>query len=132
MPLRVNSPLPKATEQIVTQIIDGAVEVHRQLGPGLLEDIYADALAIELEHRCIAFERQRKVQLFYRERPLRVHHLDLVVENQILVELKAVERLAPIHQAQVLSYLRSSTLRVALLINFNAEWLKGNIRRFVL
>jgi GxxExxY protein len=129
--LRIRSSLPEAIEQLVTQIIDSALEVHRQLGPGLLESIYSDALTIELEHRGIAFERERKVQLLYRERPLRMHKLDLVVANEVLVEIKAVERLAPIHQAQVLSYLRSSKLGVGLLINFNAEWLRGNIRRFV-
>jgi GxxExxY protein len=131
MPLRIASPLPGAVEAVISTIIDGAVEVHSRLGPGLLESIYADAFCIELEHRGLRFERERKVLLEYRGRPLRKHQLDLVVESAVLVELKAVERLNRVHQAQILSYLRSSGLAVGLLMNFNCDWIRGNIRRFV-
>lgn len=132
MALRLASPVPPSTEAIATNVIDSALEVHRQLGPGLLEAIYADAMTIELEHRGVRFEREREVLLYYRERPLRVQRLDLVVENVVVIELKAIERLAAVHQAQMLSYLRAANLRPGLLMNFNSAWLKGNIRRIIL
>jgi GxxExxY protein len=132
MKLRLPSPLDAQTEELVTQIIDGAVAVHSALGPGLLERTYADAMTIELDYRGIKFEREREVALFYRGKRLKSHRIDLVVEGTVLLELKAVDRLAPIHQAQVLSYLKASNLRIGLLINFNANWIKGNIRRIIL
>ncbi|MEO5740294.1 MAG: GxxExxY protein [Vicinamibacterales bacterium] len=132
MSLRVQSPLSDETERIVTEVIDAAVAVHAALGPGLLESIYSDAMSIELAFRDLTCERERAVMLYFRGHPLRVQRLDFVVQGRILLELKAVERLAPVHQAQVLSYLKASGLRVALLINFNCAGLRGQIRRFVL
>lgn len=132
MQLRIPSPLEPETENIVTNVIDGAVAVHKELGPGLLERTYADAMSIELRHRKIRFEREREILLFYRGEPLRTHRIDLIVEDRMLLELKAVDRLAPVHRAQVLSYLKASRLRLGLLINFNADWLRGNIRRIIL
>lgn len=132
MSLRIASPLPDETERIVTEVIDAAVDVHFELGPGLLESIYSDAMAIELSRRAIPYERERTLMLFFKTHPLRTQRLDFVVAGQILLELKAVERLAPVHQAQVLSYLKASRLRLGLLINFNSANLKGHIKRFVL
>lgn len=132
MSFRLPSPLSPATEAIVTSVVDSALEVHRRLGPGLLEAIYGDAFAIELEHRRIEFEREKQVPIYYRDRLLRVHRVDLVVMNEVLVELKAVDRLALVHQAQVLSYLRATQLRIGLLVNFNTDRLKGSIRRIIL
>src|SRR5262245_28903571 len=132
MSLRIHSPLPEETERIVSAVIDSAIEVHRELGPGLIESIYGDAIGIELTSRGLKYERERAVMLFFKEHPLRTHRLDFVVEGQVLLELKAVERLAPVHQAQVLSYLKASRLRIAILINFNCANLNGQIRRFVL
>ena len=132
MTFRLPSPLTAATEAIVTSVVDSALEVHRRLGPGLLESIYGDALAIELDYRGIAFERERPLPIYYRDHLLRIHRIDMVVMNEVLVELKAVERLALVHQAQVISYLRASQLRIGLLINFNSDRLKGSIRRVIL
>ena len=132
MPIRILSPLPDATERVVQTVIGAAIEVHKALGPGLLESIYADAMAIELEFKNIRHERQKSVLLTYRERPLRSQRIDLVVEDQVLVELKATERLQPVHHAQVISYLRASGLRVGLLLNFNSHLLRESIRRIVL
>ena len=129
--LRIASPLPPAIEHLATEIVDAAFEVHKELGPGLLESIYAAAMTIELEHRSLPFQREREVLLHYKERPLRMHRLDLVVGGAVLVELKAVERLNVTHHAQVLSYLRASKLRLGLLINFNAAVIKGQIRRVI-
>jgi GxxExxY protein len=117
---------------MVSAILDGAGDVHNALGPGLMEKVYSDAMAIELAHRGLKFEREKPVTLTYRGKPLRTHRLDMVVENEVLLELKSVERLMPIHRSQVLGYLRGSELRLGLLINFNAYMLKDQIKRVVL
>ena len=132
MQMRLPSPLPESTEQLVTAVIGGAIAVHAALGPGLLEGIYVDAMAIELEWRGMQFERERVVHLHYRARPLRTQRLDLVVESQVLVEIKAVERLLLVHQSQVMSYLKASGLRVGLLLNFNSHFLRDGLRRIVM
>jgi GxxExxY protein len=132
MPIRLPSRLPAATEQIINSVIGGAISVHTTLGPGLLEAIYVDAMAIELEFRGLAFERERVVPLYYRNRPLRTQRLDLVVQREVLVEVKAVERLQLVHQSQVISYLKASGLRVGLLMNFNSNFLKDGLRRIVM
>jgi GxxExxY protein len=130
--LRIKSPLPDTTERLAAEIVDAVFEVHKELGPGLLESAYKAALTIELEPRSLSFEREREVLLHYKGRPLMMHRLDLVVGGEVLVELKAVERLHPVHLAQVISYLKSANLHLGLLVNFNAAWIKGNIRRIVL
>jgi len=132
MTMRLPSNLPAETELLVERVIGCAIEVHKALGPGLLEAIYCQAMAIELRHHGLRFEKERKVPLLYRGQPLRPHYIDLIVEGAVVVELKAVERLRPVHGAQVLSYLRAANVRVGLLMNFNAEWLKAGLRRFVL
>lgn len=132
MEMRLPSTLPEATEAVVRGVIGGALEVHRRLGPGLLEAIYVDALTIELEIRGLRFERERQVLMHYRGRPLRSQRVDLIVEGQVIVEVKAVDRFDPVHQAQVLSYLRATGLRVGLLMNFHRQFLKSGLRRIVL
>jgi GxxExxY protein len=129
---RVHSLLPERVERTVETAIGCAIEVHRRLGPGFLEGVYHDAMAIELEVSGLLARREVPVVLSYRDRPLREHRLDLVVEDCVILELKAVERLERIHRAQVISYLRASGLRVGLLINFNTEQLKSGLRRIVL
>jgi GxxExxY protein len=107
--------------------------VHRELGPGLLESAYEACLAFELESRGLRVERQRSLPVVYRG--VRVdcgYRMDLIVEEQVIVELKAVDRLLPIHEAQMLSYLKLSGLRVGLLINFHSLLLKDGVRRLVL
>ena len=130
--LKIESPLPESVEEIITRIIGCAIEVHRQLGPGLSEGVYEDAMTIELQANGLHFDRQRRVVIRYREKPLRPQRIDLIVENQVVVELKAVDRLHPAHGAQVLSYVRSVGLRVGLLFNFNGNTIKSNMKRFVI
>src|ERR1035441_9813028 len=108
-------------ENVLTdQIIGCAIEVHRTLGPGLLESVYEECLCYELSQIGLRFERQGRLPLVYKGIKLCCGHiLDLVVEDSILVELKSTEDLAPVHHAQLLTYLKSSNKRVGLLINFN-------------
>jgi GxxExxY protein len=106
--------------------------VHQALGPGFHEAVYHDALAIELEWEGLPFERECQVAMSYRGRALRSQRLDLVVDRLVVVELKAVERLERVHQTQLLSYLKAARLPVGLLMNFHAEFLKSQLRRFVL
>ncbi len=112
-------------------IIGAAMEVHNLLGPGLLESTYEECLAREFELRGIHYDRQKAVPVVYKDVKLDCgYRIDLVVEGQVVVELKAVENLAKIHEAIVLTYLRLSGCRIGLLINFNVLTLKEGIRRF--
>ncbi|HSH16680.1 MAG TPA: GxxExxY protein [Verrucomicrobiae bacterium] len=120
-------------EEITDKIIGAAIEVHRVLGPGMLESAYEECLCHELELRGLAFQRQVQLPVRYKEVLLNCgYRLDLVVAEAVVVELKAVERLEPVHEAQLLTYLRLSQLRVGLLINFNVALLKQGIVRRVL
>jgi GxxExxY protein len=118
-------------DRITDTIIGAAIEVHRTLGPGFLESAYEAALDVELASRAIPFERQKAVPLLYKGRHVADHRLDFVVGNLVIVELKAVEVIAPIHTAQVISYLAASQLRLGLLINFRVPLLKHGIHRIV-
>jgi GxxExxY protein len=112
-------------------VIGGAIEVHRVLGPGLLESAYEACLASELAARGIRVERQRTLPVVYKGAEIDcMYRLDMVVEDCVLVEIKAVEHLLPVHEAQILSYLRLSGLPLGLLINFHCATLKQGIRRF--
>lgn len=115
-------------DKLTERIIGCAIEVHRQLGPGLLESIYESALCVELEWEKIRFQRQVALPIEYRGRPLGEHGLDLIVEDMVVVELKRVERFEPV----LLTYLRLAKLRVGLLINFNSRLLRDGIKRYVL
>jgi GxxExxY protein len=111
-------------------IIGAALEVHRALGPGLMESAYEACLAHELTLRGFSFERQRPVPVVYKGVPLDTQYrLDLVVDNLVIVELKAVAELLPIHDAQVLTYLKLTGLDVGLLFNFNTALLRSGMRR---
>ncbi|MCI0443781.1 GxxExxY protein [bacterium] len=115
------------------QIISASIEVHRVLGPGLLESAYEECLCHELNHRSIRVRRQVPVPLIYKNIKLDCgYRIDILVEQIVLIELKSVERLDPIHHAQVLTYLRLSKLWLGLLINFNVPVLRLGIKRFVL
>jgi len=119
--------------QLTEAIIGAAIEVHRALGPGLLESVYEECLCRELELRGVTFERQRPLPVVYKGITLECgYRLDLVVENQVVVELKAVESLLPVHEAQLVSYLKLGRWHVGLLINFNVPVLKDGVRRRVL
>lgn len=112
------------------QVIGLCIEVHRELGPGLLESAYEEALAYELAQARLMFERQREVPLLYKGVELDCEYrLDFIVDGQLLLELKAVTELLPIHQAQLLTYLKLEHLPLGLLINFNVPVLKDGIRR---
>ena len=117
---------------ITENIIGAAIQVHRTLGPGLLESAYVACLAYELGKRGLVVEQQKPLPLVYEQVKLECgYRMDLVVEHSVVVEVKSVEALAPIHEAQVLSYLRFSDCKLALLINFNVVVLKDGIRRFI-
>lgn len=117
---------------LANKVIGAAIEVHRLLGPGYLESVYEEALCVELQQQKIVFVRQSPIAVNYKGIKVGEGRLDLLVENRLIVELKAVEALAPIHRAQVLSYLKATKLQLGLLINFNAPILKDNIKRIIL
>ena len=118
--------------KITDGIIGGAIDVHRALGSGLLESAYEACLAFELTDLGHRIERQKQMPISYRGVQVDAgYRLDLVVDDLVVVELKAVERIEPIHRAQLLSYLKLSGLSVGLLINFNVKVLKNGVRRLV-
>ena len=117
---------------LTERIIGCAIEVHRQLGPGLLEGTYEAALGIELESSSISFERQIAFPVLYKGRNIGEYRLDLFVDKQVVVEIKSVERFDPVFAAQVLTYLRVTGAKVGLLINFNSRLLHEGIKRFIL
>ncbi len=126
-----------ATEEesnsLTSKIIGAAIEIHRTLGPGLLESAYEACLNYELGLQKLKVENQKALPLFYKEVRLDCgYRLDLIVENKIVVEVKSVNEITPIHQSQLLSYLKLSSCEIGLLINFNVKFLKDGIRRFKL
>ncbi len=119
-------------DDISGEIVDAAMEVHTALGSGLLETAYEACLAHELSCRGLRVRRQVPLPVVYKGHEIDAgYRMDLLVAERIVVELKAVEKLSPVHEAQVISYLRLSGLRVGLLINFHVPRLKQGIRRFV-
>ena len=118
--------------KLTESIIGAAISVHRELGPGLLESTYEACLAYELIERRLIVERQKALPVKYRGVNLDCgYRIDLLVENRVIVELKTVERIEPIHEAQLLSYLKLSNCPVGLLMNFNVTQLRRGIRRLV-
>ena len=118
--------------KLTERIIGCALEVHRQLGPGLLESIYETALSFELETNGIRYVRQVAAPIEYKGRVIGEHRIDLIVEDAVIVELKSVERYDPVFEAQLLTYLRITKLKIGLLINFNSRLLRDGIKRFIL
>ena len=120
------------TNEISGQVVDAAMKVHTALGPGLLEGAYEACLAHELRKRGLQIEQQKKMSIEYDGELVDVgYRLDLLVNNEVIVELKAVASVLPIHQAQIISYLKLGKKPVGLLINFHVERLKNGIKRFV-
>lgn len=118
--------------QISYQIIGAAIELHKTLGPGLLESAYENSLAYELVQRGLSVETQIAMPLIYKEVKQDVaYRIDLLVNKKVIIELKSVEKLAPVHYSQTITYLRLSPCKLALLINFNVKVLKDGIHRFV-
>jgi GxxExxY protein len=115
------------------RVIGLGIDLHRHLGPGLLESAYEECLCFELAQAGIAYRRQVPLPIVYKDVRLDCgYRMDIVVGNELIVEIKAVERILPIHEAQMLTYLRLSSLRAGLLMNFNSVLLKDGLRRFVL
>ena len=119
-------------KDITKQIIACAIEVHSILGPGLLESVYEKALTHEFSVRKLRYERQKEICLSYKGIDIGNHRIDYLVEDDVIVELKAVETMHRIYEAQVLTYLRALGTRVGLLINFNVVLLKDGIKRLIL
>jgi len=120
-------------DPLTDAVIGAAIEVHKALGPGLLESAYAECLAFELKLRGLSVTREVPLPLIYKDVRLECGYvLDIVVNNELVLELKAVEKLAPVHEAQLLSYLRISGKRKGLLINFHVPVVKDGIKRMVL
>jgi GxxExxY protein len=118
--------------EITNAIIGCAIEVHKQLGPGLLESAYEECLAFELQNIGLKVERQKPIPVIYKEIKLDCgYRIDLLVENCVVIELKSVDTLNPIHEAQILTYLKFAQKEVGLLINFNVTLLKNGLRKYV-
>jgi GxxExxY protein len=130
--IRLPSPLTDETESRIHRVIGCCINVHRELGPGLLEGIYRRALCVELRHAGLEFETEKRVMVSYRGEPLCHQRVDLLIGGTVLLELKAVRRLARIHRARIISYLRATHLRVGLLVNFHAATIPAGLRRIVL
>ncbi|MCX7381302.1 MAG: GxxExxY protein [Alphaproteobacteria bacterium] len=119
--------------ELSERVIGLAIEVHRHLGPGLLESVYEECLCHELHLSGIPFARQVALPIIYKGTTLDAgYKLDIVIEDMLIIELKSVERLLPIHEAQLLTYLRLSGIGVGLLMNFNAAALKNGLRRLMM
>jgi GxxExxY protein len=120
------------TEKLATEVVDAIFAVHREIGPGLLESVYEECLAVELTSRSLNFQRQAAVPVAYRGRQIEVaFRADLIVEDLLLIELKAVEALSPVHKAQAITYLKLLRLPLGLLVNFNVPLIKDGIKRVI-
>jgi len=120
-------------DELSNKIIGCAIEVHKQLGPGLLENTYKQCLGYELSQLGINFQIETELPVIYKNVKINCgYRIDILVENQIIIELKAVESLQPVHEAQILTYMKLSNISIGLLINFNQKYLKNGLKRFVL
>jgi GxxExxY protein len=132
IPPREYAPLPHTTERAISVVIDSAMLVHRELGAGFLEAAYRNALCLELKIRGVSYEMEKPIVVKYRGEAIAVQRIDLIVESAVIVELKAVETLTAIHQAQLMSYMRASAIRAGLLMNFGGTTLKQGLKRIVI
>ncbi len=117
-------------KELTEKIIKAAYKVHNTLGPGYLESIYQNALIIELQNMGFKCDAEKSVKIFYSGHEIGEHRLDLIIEEKVIVELKAVSEFHPVHKAQIISYLKATGLKVALLLNFGKE--KVEFKRFIL
>lgn len=119
-------------DDLSNRIIGLAIEIHKQLGPGLLESAYQNCLALELNQAGISFEKEKKIAIVYKENIIdNAFKADFIVDNKIIIELKSVQALTDVHIAQILTYMKLSKLSIGLLINFNVTLLKDGIKRYV-
>lgn len=124
--------IPARAEAAARAAVDGALQVHKTLGPGLLESAYEHCLAYKIARRGLPVQRQVALPIVYEGEKLDAgYRLDLVIDGAVIIEVKSIDALAPIHDAQVLTYLKLSGLRIGLLMNFNVTLLKQGLRRFV-
>jgi GxxExxY protein len=129
---RVSTHLPADLESLVQVVIGGCLTVHRELGPGMSESVYHRACQMELKCEGLAVESERAVPIRYRGLLICTQRIDLLIEGQVIVEVKSVERIRAVHVAQAVSYLRATGPHIALVVNFNVPVLKQGIRRVVL
>ena len=129
--LKLPSPLSATEEALITRAMDCAFAVHRELGPGFREVIYQRAFCLELESRAVAFECEKLIDVRYKTWLIPGQKIDLVLQELLIVEIKAVPELLEIHERQLRSYLKTMKLRAGLLVNFNTLLLKDGIRRIV-
>ena len=118
--------------ELTEKIIGCAIEVHRVLGPGLPEAVCETALCIEMQLRGIPFKRQVGVPVYYKGELISEYHPDLIIANEVIVEVKSIERIAEVHVAQVRTYLRITSLHVGLIMNFNSATMRAGVKRVVL
>jgi len=117
--------------QITEKIIGCAIEVHKRLGPGLLESAYEECLSYELKNTGLTIERQVPVPVVYKDIKLECgYRIDILVEKTVVIELKAIEAFAPVHEAQILTYMKFAKMTIGLLINFNVTLIKNGIKRY--
>ena len=118
---------------ITGEIIGCCIEIHKELGPGLLESAYEECLAYELNNAGLFFERQKPIPVRYKEIYIEYgYRIDFVVENQVIIDLKSLEAISTVHTAQILTYMKFAEMNVGLLINFNVSILKNGIKRFII
>jgi GxxExxY protein len=129
--LRIVSTLPPDLEDLVQRAIGAMLDVHRELGSGLSESVYCAAVRIELLERGIPFESEHEFPVRYKGHLLGHHRVDLFIDRRLIIEIKSVDHLHPVHLAQVVSYLRVTGVRIGLLVNFNVPVLKQGIRRII-
>jgi len=126
-----NTIISEELNLLSNRVIGAAIEVHKTLGPGLLESLYEDALAVEFDLRNIPYEKQKAIKVSYKGRAIGDQRLDFLVGKELIVELKSVEMMLPIFNAQVITYLKVTNLHLALLINFNVKVLRTSIQRII-
>jgi GxxExxY protein len=124
--------LPEQDDPLTRKIIACAIEVHKRLGPGLLEKLYKEAMVIEMECDGLKVQKNVKLPVEYKGQPIGDYFIDILAENTVILELQSVERHDSVFEAQILSYMRLTGKKVGLLINFNSKWVKDGIKRFVL
>jgi GxxExxY protein len=127
-----NTGLAEEIEQVGHKVIGCAIEVHRHLGPGFKESIYADALCLEMDSAGLPFDREKQVVVQYRQWEIGPQRIDLIVAGLVIVELKVVRRLKELHRRQLVSYLKATNLQLGLILNFNVSILRTGIRRVIL
>lgn len=133
MQTKTFAPIPAEVERVAKQVVDAVYQVHKELGPGLLESVYATCLAYELRQHGVKVETNVELPITYKGVCLNASlELDLLVENSVIVELKSVESMLPVFDAQLLTYLKLTQKRLGLLINFNVPVIKAGIKRLVL